>query len=333
MAGNRTLGIKALQAWPAGSREKSRTYFEMADIEQLNLLDLFGEMNDGVAAAPLRFAEKKLSIRVVEQVRSGAAHLTTYSRGAYGDPGRTVINEVTGEETHPLSEDESLPTRLRCALVVPRGMTTALLFTEQDGSDSVSTAVSELLKQTFRNEKLQTKVPGRKKGEFVDKDITLDVSTYQEPEAWKKGAAYLRFRVIRQQKPADFLPSSSSGGAPATMSESELYLPAGGNSFADHVSQFLTGKAADAAARLHIPDPESIEDIEVTLKKDDRQKTFMLSTERMPSWRRVMTTTGMAPLPTRRFMAMVKEETEQYFSAGGVRLADDWLDLEDFKNG
>lgn len=333
MAGNRTLGIKTLRAWPAGSREKNRHCFAMDDIEQLDLLFMFGEMNDDIQDTPLRFEDKKLSIRVVDQIRTEGVHLVTYSRGAYGDPDRTVINEVTGEETHPLSEDESLPTRLRCALVVPKGMTTALLFTEQDGSDSVATAVSEHVKQTFRNEDLKTKVPGRKKGEMVDRDVTLNVSTYQEPEAWKKGAAFLRFRVIRQQKAADFLPVDASGKPTATMSESELFLPAGGKSFADQVSQFLTGRAADAATHLHIPDPESIEDIEVTVRKDDRQKTFMLSTERMPSWRRVMTTTGMSPLPNRRFMAMVKEETEQYFAAESVRLADDWLDLEDFTNG
>lgn len=332
VAGNRTLGIKVFRAWPAGQR-KQKVPFDMDSIEGINLLDLFSDMNDALEADPLKDHEKQVSIRVAEQTATDYTHLVTYRRGVYGDAGREVVDEDSGLVTHPLTERESVPETLRCALVVPPGVNDALLFTEHDGSTSVATSITDELKAAFGSQDVKTLVEGRKKGEVVERGVTLNVTTHQDKEAWRQGARLLRFRVIRRQREADFTPQGSNKKVTASMSESELYLPAGSKGFADWISQALFGNAIDAATHLALDEPDEVEGIEVTREKDGKTRTYMLGTERTPVFRRVLSSAGLPAIDDHAFMDAVKGEAEHYFDKIGVQLSRDWLDLEEFQAG
>lgn len=330
MAGNRTLGIKVFRAWPSG---RPKAPFAMDSVEGVNLLDVFGQMNAALQQQHLDDREKRITVRVIKQTVTPCAQLVTYRRGVYGDSGGDLLDEVTGKSTHTITPTESIPQYLRCALVVVPGGGAALLFTEHDGSTSVATPISDELKATFVREEITTRVPGKKKGSFDDVGITLDKKTHQDVDAWKQGSHLLQFRVIRQKRKGDFEPRGIGHKVPATLAESDLYLPASGHAFADKISQMLFGNAIEAATHLALDDPESVEGIEVTREKDGKTRTYMLGTERVPTFRRVLTTAGMSPLSDPDFMDAVREETEAYFEKTGLQLSAGWLDLGQFRDG
>lgn len=333
MTGNRTLGIKMIQAWPKDQRRNNPNarYFPLDNIEGEDLKAIFDAMNQKIETTPLNDKSKKVTVRVTERLGTGPARLVQYSRGVYGDKGQ-LYDEATGEASHKLSESESLPMALRCALIVPPGEPFALLFTEHDGASSLATTITDLLLTEFYALGLETQVPGpKKKGPMVDKKVLLHEATYQEPDLWREGANLVEFRVLRKSHQDDFQVGSSSRRLDVQMVESELYLPSLGNSkFAEWFKKALFDAKLDAATFLQVVDPESVDGVEVVLEKDGKSRRFRLGTERAPAYRQVLTAAGMAACTHSQFMTIVKDETERFFERNSRRLRDDWLDLDEY---
>lgn len=331
MTGNRTLGIKTVQAHPKHQRANSKDarWFDLEDIEGTSLLDVFDQQTASIKAQALRDDTKKISTRVLEELGTGPARLVQYSRGAYGDTG-DVIDEASGEVAHSLTEDHSVPMALRCALVVPPGQSFALLFTEHDGTTSLATTIDNALRATFNDLELETEVPGKKKGSWVKREIHLPVKTHQEPEVWRQGAELVQLRVLRKSRAGDFTVGDEHKKVNASLAESELYLPAQGKTFAAWFNQKLFSNSLQAASFLHLDEPENVDGIEVTLENDGKRRTFMLGTERAPAYRRVLTPAGTSPCSHHDFMAVVEDETERFFHSLQIRLSAGWLDLGEF---
>ena len=83
MTGNRTLGIKTIQAHPKHQQATSKhaRWFDLDDIEGTSLLEVFDQQAAAIRAKALKDEEKKLTTRVLGEFGTGPARLVQYSRG------------------------------------------------------------------------------------------------------------------------------------------------------------------------------------------------------------------------------------------------------------
>lgn len=333
MAGKRALGIHVMRTWPSHRRDEA---FAPSDIEGVNLVDVFERMVDKVEETPIRDEAKKQSLRVSAgtKVAQDVAVLAEFRVGSWGNDGDEVTDESTGSTRFTFEENDSHPMKSRSALVVVPGEDAALLFSEHEGISSCATKVIAALRSHFAAEALQTRVelknPSKKGPKHTDVKVTLNVERHQEPRTWLDDALISKIGVTRYSHASDFEVGGSSTPTNMTVSPSEALLPTGGGYFGERISRVLRQQRAEAAQYLGLEEPEDVEDIEVTVVRDGKSKTYSLERESLPSFRRPLSAQGEPPVSTAKFMEAVKEETEDFFESLGRQLSDGWIDLEPF---
>ncbi|GAA3962764.1 hypothetical protein GCM10022231_23740 [Gordonia caeni] len=282
----RTMTVTELWAHPVGDR---KTRIDLTDLpDGLDLLHAFYGFAADVTADQLLRDETESYANVDGLETHGRSATVAVDVGQYGENGKiTDVETMAEKDTYDSGDAISVVTH--GLFTLPRGSTSALVFVERSSNRSGVLRLLDLFRHKFR---------------LAYPDHILEATSVVESEAWLKYADLTRVSAFRRKPRSD---RADQGDVKAAWGElAHTLVPASGNrTLPRAIYDQLTAGEISASEVLGFTEFEDTTDVEVTLERNGRKKTFVIGLEKRPTLSYVLSNHGEEQWSTDRIRQYV----------------------------
>ena len=297
----RTMTISRLWYHPMRKRDAAGPVSDLPD--KKDLLDLFEEFVDGVDPDHLVRKDTLSYVSLQSIERRGRALLIATESGRFGEKG-SLKDVETHQPTGTFGENEATAVITHGVLLVPKVGTSALAFVERSAGQGGMTRLLDLFVPFFNAR--------------YSHNHLLERDAIVEKEAWIERANLVKVRATARSQLSD--PGSDSkdqilGHIVHTIE------PDGPNGVLPRwLWRRLRDNKVDRTKFLGLSehtDPDEL-DVQVTLAGDGQSKTFEIGTEKTPTMKRVLTTSGESAFDKVKVLSAALDEAAEIFAEFGV---------------
>jgi hypothetical protein len=252
--------------------------------------------------------DKERYVAIESMEAQGRTLLFNLKAGPLGVAGE-VRDSTTHQIQHAYDESATTAVSLRAMLVVPRRSRSALFFVEHGGFGAGGGVLLAELKRALRH---------------WHRELTVKDETIVEAEAWLAGAELMKATAMVYGHHADL--ADHIQGMPQVVGRLQhTILPERGQRLLPRrVYDGLVSNKVDRAQLFGIRPEDDVEDVNVTMTNNGREKTFALGEERFPTLRLLLSDAGDPEPSSEAFRDFVLGETPDLLQGVGV----DWQSVD-----
>jgi hypothetical protein len=290
-----TLDLKSL----AARRRNTEDHPVAPLIQGHSLLEHFAAYAKSVPAKGLAISKSELYLRVTNVACRGSYVMVSVESGIFGDNGK-VYDVETGAFKYDKSSKQSVTTATRVVMFLPPDADQAIFAVEKAGNSRGFTLFNSFIK-AMRDH---------------DHSFVYISANIYETDTWTELSKLTRVQLTAKEKRFSKIEGLDKDKVVVANLQQCILPPDKQKYLPDTVKQAILDRRLDATSLFSVSD-DLDKEVKITLRSNDREKTFILGKQGTPLYREVLTDDGAPQLDDDSFIKKVAESVaDKYHDMG-----------------